>query len=207
MRVAIVGASGRSGREAVTHALAAGHQVTAVVRTASGAPDGTDVMVADGRDSSALRAAIAGADAVISCLGHPSAKSDDTLLTDGATALLTAMTSAGVTRLVIVSAAGAFVAGDDPLSRFVAKPLLGRFLKSVFDDTRRMEDVVRASGAEWTILRPSRLVPGQSGSTYRRRIDLAVHWHYNTRFDTVGRAAIDALAQPSWVGHSIFITG
>ena len=37
--------------------------------------------------------------------------------------------------------------------------------------------------------------------------DQAVWWHYNTRFDTVGRAAIDALTRPDWIGHAVFITG
>ena len=37
--------------------------------------------------------------------------------------------------------------------------------------------------------------------------DQAVWWHSNTRFDTVGRAAIDALARPDWIGHAVFITG
>jgi putative NADH-flavin reductase len=207
MRVAVIGASGRTGRTAVAHALAAGHEVTAVVRTAAAAPDGATITLADARDVAALTAAITGCEAVVSCLGHVAGADDPTILADGAAALLTAMSAARVTRVVAISAAGAFIEGDDPLSRFVAKPLVARLFGAAFDDTRAMERVLRASTTRWTALRPSRLVPGESTRPYRAGIDRAIWWHYNTRFDTVGRAAIDALTNPEWVGHAVFITG
>lgn len=209
MRVAVVGASGRSGAAAVSRAIAAGHDVVSVVRNAASAPDGTTVRIADARDTKALSAALDGVDAVISCLGHSRAQSaapDPTVLKDGAVALQKAMAAAGATRLVAVSAAGAYVQGDDPLSRFVAKPIVARLFGAVFPDTRAMEEVIRAGATGWTILRPSRLIPGTSRSTYRFGIDAAVRWHYNTTFDTVGRAAIDALATPAWIDHAVFIT-
>ena len=160
-------------------------------------------------DVVALTAAIRGAHAVISCLGHVrdrSAIADASVLRDGAVALTTAMGAARVSRLVVVSAAGAYVQGDDPLSRFIAKPIVGKLFGGVFPDTRAMEDVVRASATDWTILRPSRLIPGTSARTYRYGVDHDVWWHYSTTFDTVGRAAVDALADPAWVGHAVFLT-
>jgi putative NADH-flavin reductase len=209
MRVAVIGASGRSGTAAVARARAAGHDVVSVVRTASSAPAGTTVKLADARDSAALAAAIDGTDAVISCLGHGRGNppdADHSVLHDGAVALLSAMATARVSRLVAVSAAGAYVQGDDPLSRFIAKPIVARLFGGVFPDTRAMEDAIRASGTQWTILRPSRLIPGTSRPTYRSGADRAVWWHYSTTFDTVGRAAVDALSNPASIGHAIFIT-
>jgi putative NADH-flavin reductase len=206
MRVAVIGASGRTGRATAAHATAAGHQVVSVVRTPTTAPTGTAVAQAEARDVAALTAAISDADAVVSCIGHVAGEEDPTLLRDGATALIAAQDAAGVKRLVAVSAAAAYVAGDDPLSRFVAKPLLERMLKANNVDTRAMEEVVRTSSTAWTLLRPSRLVPGDGRPNYRRRIDQAVWWHYNTRFDTVGRAAVDALTNADWIGHALFIT-
>jgi putative NADH-flavin reductase len=186
--------------------MAVGHQIVSVVRTTSKAPTGTAVAQAEARDVAALTAAISDADAVVSCIGHIAGEENPTLLRDGAVALVAAQKAAGVKRLVAVSAAAAFVAGDDPLSRFVAKPVLERMLKANNIDTRAMEEVVRTSPTDWTLLRPSRLVPGDGTSNYRRRIDRAVWWHYNTRFDTVGRAAVDALTNADWIGHALFIT-
>jgi putative NADH-flavin reductase len=206
MRVAVIGASGRTGRTTVARALAAGHDVVSVVRTAASAPADTTVEIADARDVAALTAAITGCDAIVSCLGHVAGADDPSILHDGAVALLAAMSAANVRRLVAISAAGAFVQGDDPLSRFVAKPLVARLFGAGFADTREMETVIRSSSVQWTLLRPSRLVPGESTRPYRASIDRAVWWHYNTRFDTVGRAAVDALVNPEWVDHAVFVT-
>ena len=207
MRVAVIGASGRTGRSTVAHALATGNEVVAVVRDPSRAPDGASVRVADARDGAALSEALAGCDAVVSCLGHVPGADDPTILRDGTEALLTAMAAAKVSRLVVISAAGAYVQGDDPLSRYLAKPIVARLFGAAFEDTRAMESTIRASGTQWTALRPSRLVPGVGTKPYRARIEHAIWWHYNTRFDTVGRAAVDALTTPAWVDHAVFITG
>ena len=206
MRVAVIGASGRSGRATVIRALGAGHEVVAVVRTAASAPAGATVTVADARDVAALTAAVTGADAVITTLGHVKDSGDTTILHDGVVALMAAMSATGIGRLVAVSAAGAYVQGDDPLSRYIAKPLVARLFGGAFADTRLMEGAIRASDLDWRILRPSRLVAGTSGTTYRAGVDTAVKWHYNTRFDTVGRAAVDALTAPAWSRHAVFIT-
>ena len=207
MRVAIVGASGRCGRATAVRALAAGYEVVSVVRSAANAPSGTTVAVADARDVAALTSALRGVDAVVTTLGHVKDSADVTILRDGADALIRAAAATGVTRLVAVSAAGAYIQGDDPLSRYLAKPLVAKLFGQAFADTRDMEDAIRASDLDWTILRPSRLVGGASGASYRSGIDTAVKWHYDTRFDTVGRAAIDALTTPAWSRHAVFITG
>ena len=207
MRVAVIGASGRTGRTTVAHALAAGYEVVAVVRDPMRAPEGTTVRVADARDGAALSAALDGCDAVVSCLGHVPGADDPTILRDGAEVLLEATATAKVSRLVAISAAGAYVQGDDPLSHYLAKPIVARMFGAAFEDTRAMESLIRASDTQWTLLRPSRLVPGETTKPYRAGIDRAVWWHYNTRFDTVGRAAVDALTTPAWVGHAVFITG
>jgi len=69
-----------------------------------------------------------------------------------------------------------------------------------------MEAVIRSSDMSWTLLRPSRLFAGDGTVGYRSRLDVSVWWHYNTRFDTVGRAAVDAISKPEWAGHAVFIT-
>lgn len=163
-------------------------------------------MQADARDRAALAAGVKGADAVVSCLGHVADDRDPAVLRDGGTALVAAMAQVGVSRLIAVSAAAAFVAGDDPLSRFVAKPILARVLRANNEDTRAMEAVIRASDTSWTLLRPLRLVAGDGKAGYRFNLDASVWWHYNTTFDTVGRAAIDGISKPGWAGHAVFIT-
>ncbi|CAA9234724.1 MAG: hypothetical protein AVDCRST_MAG54-1202, partial [uncultured Actinomycetospora sp.] len=44
MRIVLLGASGRTGREVVVQALAQGHEVVAVARAGSDVPDGVEVV-------------------------------------------------------------------------------------------------------------------------------------------------------------------
>ncbi|MFE6997387.1 NAD(P)-dependent oxidoreductase [Microbacterium sp. NPDC057659] len=206
MRIVIIGASGRSGRRAVVHALAAGHEVVSVVRTPSSAPESTQVAQADARDVDALAVAMTGADAVISMLGFVKGDADTRILRDGMAATLQAMQRTDIRRLIAISAAAPYVAGDDPLARFIAKPILRRVLRANNEDTMAMDAAMTASGVDWTSIRPGRLIQGTGATDYRARIDLSVRWHYSTTFDTVGHAAVDALTNPEWIGHAVYIT-
>jgi putative NADH-flavin reductase len=67
MRIAVVGANGRTGRIVVRDAWARGHQVVAVTRTDGVSEPGDENLTnagADVRDADALTLAIVGADAV-----------------------------------------------------------------------------------------------------------------------------------------------
>src|SRR5689334_10869487 len=137
MRIAVFGATGRIGLRTVKQALAQGHQVTAVVRDSARLPvraDLLDVLVADPFDPAEIAPAIVGHDAVLSALGpRPDGPSD--VCGRAASAITEAMRRAGVRRLLVVSASGPFVdGGDDPLTRFVVKPIIQRLLREGFTD-------------------------------------------------------------------------
>jgi len=73
MRLTVFGATGRIGSEVVRQALAAGHEVAAVVRDparlAVPAGPGLGVVTADVMDPAQIGPAIKGSDAVVSALG------------------------------------------------------------------------------------------------------------------------------------------
>src|SRR5262249_45994179 len=75
MRVAIFGASGRTGRQLVDQAVAKGHQVTAIVRNPDGLPSDLQGAVrlvkADAMDPDAIAPALGDADTVVSALSGP----------------------------------------------------------------------------------------------------------------------------------------
>jgi putative NADH-flavin reductase len=69
-RVAVFGASGRTGRIIVDELLAAGYEVTAAVGNPGNfATDAQRVVRADVRDETSVREAVAGHDAVVSTIG------------------------------------------------------------------------------------------------------------------------------------------
>lgn len=174
MKIALFGATGGAGRQIIRQACDAGHEVTAVVRdparlTASH-PHLT-VLRADVMDPTAIGSAISGRDAVVSALGSRDGRVPTTVCTDSAASIIQAMRAEGVRRLVVVSAGTLTTDGDGPLTRLVLKPMLGNLLKHTIADKRRMEEVVRASGLEWTIVRPPMLTNGPRTGAYRSAID------------------------------------
>jgi putative NADH-flavin reductase len=177
MRLTVLGATGGTGIRLVRRALEEGHEVTAVVRDPArlGVPahERLRVITADVTDPAGVGPAVDGADAVVSALGHRGAGSA-TVCADGGRAIVQAMGRAGVRRLLVVSAAGVVAdAGDGPVTRYVVKPfILERLLKDAFADMRRCEEEVRASGLDWTIVRPPRLTDKEPTGRYRTATDL-----------------------------------
>ena len=208
MRVAVLGASGRTGGLVADEARARGYEVVAVVRRAGSAPVGTVERVAEGRDAAALGAALAGCDAAVFAIGPSGAAgttADHTVMRQSMPALVEAMRSAGVPRLVVVSASGPFTDGDDPFLRYVAKPIVQRILREPFSDFVATEPVVRSSDLDWTIVRPPQLKDGSARGRYRRADDAGVPFGISIRRADLARAVLDVLDDDSTVGATITV--
>ncbi|MDT5104505.1 MAG: hypothetical protein QOI25_2018 [Mycobacterium sp.] len=163
MKLAIFGANGQTGRLATALALNAGHQVVAVTRRPREFPlagPGLTVSEADVRDASAIRPVVAGVDAVVSTLGVTFTREPVDTYSVGTANIVAAMHAARARRLVVVSSTAAYPTRRSraPLSLRLVEPILTRTIgKTVYDDVRRMESIVRDSGLDWTIVRPSGL--------------------------------------------------
>ncbi|NKQ54949.1 NAD(P)H-binding protein [Amycolatopsis sp. K13G38] len=160
MKLTVFGATGGTGVEVVRQALAAGHQVTAVVRDPARldvpAHARLDVVTADVLDPPSIESAISGRDVVISALG-PRGRGPTTICRDGTEAIMVAMRRAGVHRLIVVSNSGMHTQGDGFFTRGIVKPILIRVLREGYADMSAMEERVGVSGLDWTIVRPPRL--------------------------------------------------
>ena len=207
MRLTVFGATGGIGTQVVRQALDAGHKVVAVVRDparlAVPARPELQVTSADVMDPEAIRPAVEGADAVVSALG-PRRGGPVTVCSDGVRSILQAMEKTGVRRIAVVSASGFFTEPDEALiNRLIAKPLLQRILREGAADIRRMEQEVRASTAEWTLMRPPRLTNGARRGRYRTMIDRNIGMSIS-RAD-VADAILNALGNPATVGRTVGI--
>ena len=163
MRLFILGATGGTGRQLIGHALARGHQVTAFVRSPEkleARQQGLSVQQGDPRDTAALTAAMPGHDAVLSALGPPGPRRS-TILRDSARSTVSAMQSAEIRRLLIVSAAILF-ADMGVLAALLRRTLL----RNVVIGSSEMERIVTASNLDWTIVRPPRLTNGPLTERY-----------------------------------------
>ena len=163
MKLLIIGATGATGREIVTQALSQGHEVTALVRDATRAAFNPSVKIAVGDvlDVRTLEKALAGQDAVISSLGSVASGpfKEMTLLSEGTRNLVATMQTQSVKRLVCITGVGAGESkGHGPwYYNWLIQPLM---LRGVYQDKTRQEEIVRASGLDWTLVRPAILTNG-----------------------------------------------
>jgi putative NADH-flavin reductase len=191
MRIAVFGANGPTGRLLTDQALAAGHQVAAVTRQPDSFPlrhERLAVVGADVLDPVAVDAAVAGRDAVLSTLGVPAGKEPISTYSQGVANIVAAMKRHRVRRLAVVTSSGVdphpYSDGGFLFNRLFL-PYVTRVLgKTLYDDMRRMEALVRASDLDWTIVRPSglyhlpsvtdyTLVKGHADGRFTARADLA----------------------------------
>ena len=170
MRVAIFGASGRTGRLLVEQALAAGHEVRTLVRDPSKLHVGHRRLVVvrgDVLDASKVEETVVGTDAVLSALGQTKTSPKD-VHTRGTENIVAAMKKHGVRRLVSLTGAGVRDERDEPkpVDRAITF-LLRRLQPDVLEDGMRHAEVLKASGLEWVIVRGPRLTEGPKRGEYR----------------------------------------
>ena len=181
MKLTIVAASGGIGRQLLEQAVAAGHTVTAVMRSTKTLSEQVRIVRVDlaAPDQAALESAVKGADAVLSGLGAR-LSSDEGVASRGTRAIVQAMHATGVRRIVVVSAAPIgtvpspgrpnppkYDPGDGFFMRHLFGPLTKAALRRHYADLALMEDILRDSDVDWTVVRPPRLTDGPMTGTYR----------------------------------------
>jgi nucleoside-diphosphate-sugar epimerase len=164
MRLVIFGANGQTGRLLTRQALDAGHTAVAVTRRPDDFPIADPALTiagADVHDAAAVVDIVAGADAVLSTLGVSFTREAVDTYSAGTANIVAAMKETGVRRLVVVSSTAAYHypgRTGAPFTLRVIEPVMTKtFGKTVYEDIRRMETIVRDSGLDWTIVRPSGL--------------------------------------------------
>jgi uncharacterized protein YbjT (DUF2867 family) len=164
MRILIVGATGGLGQDTVAEALARSHETAALVRNPGRVafPETVEVVQGDVLDTSSLRPAFCGRDAVICALGTPSPRRRSTLLQEGTKNLVVAMSSEGVRRLVCVTLLG--TGSGRANASFFYREVILRVLAPMLPDKEAQEQAVRASDLDWVLVRPPRFVAGKRGS-------------------------------------------
>jgi len=190
MKLFVIGATGRTGQEVVQQTLARGHQVTAFVRSPEGVGvrnERLTVIKGDATDEEQLFNAMQNHDAVISTLGPREVFKPGSLLHDSALATTRVMKRTGIKRLVVLSAAAHFPGIPNRIASFI--------MRNHMRDSLTMEEVVQASGLDWTIARPPRLTEEQY-TTYRSREGAAPRMGFTLARKAVAAFMLDAIEQP-----------
>lgn len=210
MRLTVFGATGGIGSHVVRQALDHGFTVTAAVRDPARldvrhpALKVTTMSTLD--DADALAPLVRGSDAVLSGVG-PRGRYDGPIASTATRAILSAMHAVGVRRLVAVSAApvGPTPDGDSFLNRRIVLPAISALLKDLYADLRAMEHAMANSPAQWTVVRPPKLVNKPLTGRYRTTIGGNVVRGYTISRADVAHAMLAAAGEPATIHRAIGI--
>jgi len=189
MKLFVIGATRRTGREIVQQALARGHHVTGFVRSPESISvknERLSVLKGNVMDENQLFQAMQNQDAVISTLGPREVFKPTSMLHDSAVATTRAMNRSGVKRLVVLSAAAHFPGIPNRIASFI--------MRNHMRDSLAMEEIVQSNGLDWTIARPPRLTQ-EEYTTYRSREGAAPKMGFSLARKAVAAFMLDAIEQ------------
>jgi putative NADH-flavin reductase len=206
MNITVFGATGGTGTALVAQALAAGHEVTAVVRDPARMKVARHprlrVVTADVMDPASIAPALAGTDAAVNTVG-PHGLGRTTIQQDSVRSILQAMHQAGARRLLHVSGSSTVDDGESWYMRFPVKPLArATFLGNSCTDMRGAESLIRASDMDWTIFRPPAL-NSKPARGYRTAIDRNLPHGFSVTRADLAACMVAMLPEPAIVHHHV----
>jgi putative NADH-flavin reductase len=170
-KIALFGASGRTGQHFLNLALEKGYEIKALVRNPQSISQTNSklaVIKGDVLNIDDVKKVIEGVDIVVSLFGHVKG-SPEWVQTDGTKNIIQAMKENSVDRIISLSGGGLpFLEKDEP--KFVDK-LIRTIMKivvpKVLNDAIKHHEVLKSSGLKWTIVRGPRLTNDPKTGTYR----------------------------------------
>jgi uncharacterized protein YbjT (DUF2867 family) len=206
-RVALLGATGRTGRLVIERALARGLAVKVLARS----PEKLGPLAAqlehvagDARDADSVARLVSGVDAVVSTLGTATLRQGG-LLEVAVPLVVAAMRATGVRRYVALSSSAAVLPGERPAGLLRLVLGAGRLFapRYVADKAAEVAAVVGAD-LEWTLVRPGgRLRDGADGEL---RVDLERPSTGATSRAAVATLIVRALVEGLWIRQAPFVS-
>lgn len=171
MKVIVFGATGSIGRLAVEEMLNAGHEVTAFARgpeKLKKTHERLSLAAGDALDAGDVARAVKGHNAVVVALGAGMSQTSR-IRSEGTLNVIRAMQEHGVKRLIVQSTIGAHESWSN-LNVFWKTIMFGFLLRHALKDHELQEMMVRASGLDWTIVRPGSFTDGPATGTFREDV-------------------------------------
>jgi len=188
----------------------AGHHVVAVARSigSEAAPNLTPIRGSI-LDPGVAERAVSGTDAVAWCVGSrtlgPAFLHTVTVFSEGTTRTIAAMKGAGVSRLAVITGIGAGESRGHGglLYEWIGLPFV---IGAIYADKDRQEAIVKASGLNWTIIRPTLLTNGPRTGQYRVLTNFeGVHGGRISRADCAD-CLLRAMVEGAWSRTAVVIT-
>jgi putative NADH-flavin reductase len=212
MNIAIFGASGATGKLLTQRSLAAGHTLSALVRTPENFPYASRVRVVQGSafDPAAIADTLAGADVVFSALGAKSPFKKEDVLERAVPLIVKSMSEHGIKRIIALGSAGAESTSLDKQPawrRWIVQTIVYNvFLKYPVQEQISQYKTLSTSPLDWTMVMPPMLSNAPARGRYR--IDgeaLPRNGAMISRSD-VADFMMQQLTSPQWLRKGVYIT-
>ena len=212
MKIAIFGASGATGKLLTNGCLAAGHQVTALLRTPEKLPQRDRVRIIQGSafDPAAVRQTVEGADAVFSALGAHSPLRNENVLPRAVSLIVEAMQQTGVRRILVLGSPGALPTALDnqpAYRRWIVENIINKtLLKWPVAEQVSQYATLSHSDLAWTMVMPPMLTNGPARGAYR--IDGEALPRNGSRISRqdVADFMMQQLDNPQWVRKGVYLS-
>ena len=169
-KVIVFGASGGTGKKVVELAIQSGYKVVALVRkpeTIHITHPNLKVVKGDVLQPQTFEGEFFEADAIISCLGI--AKVEETsFYSDSMKCIISVMEKTKTKRIICISSGAIDIPPKSSfIMTFLLKNVLQRIYKPVYVDMKKMENSLKESGLNYTIVRAPKLTNGKMTQKYR----------------------------------------
>ena len=207
-KLLVLGATGSTGQHVVSQAVSLGHDVTAFVRNpAKLTTKGENLRLLTGSltDARALSEAVRGQDIVVSTLGVGNSLKSHGIIQRSVPAILRAMESHGVRRLIFMSSFGVGATRRDvPL---LARVMIRVLLRDLYDDKEAGEEVLHRSSLDWTVIYPTSLTNGPRTGRYRAGERLTLRGFPRISRADVAAFLLSQIEDATYVRKGVLITG
>ncbi len=171
MKLAIFGASGRTGKILIEQALSAGHQVVAVVRDIAKITPAQNLEIrsVDISNLEETTKVLEGVEVVFNCLGSNHLGKTD-LQEKSIQVILKAMSANGIKRIIVLGASGSLHPSLKHASfgrKIFFWIIRNTFLKHPMRDSGNQQRILEGSSADYTVVLPPRLTDGPYVGKYR----------------------------------------
>ena len=210
--IVVIGATARTAQLFIPLALEQGYKVVGLARR----PDAVSikherftVMQSDVYDLASIQAALRGDEVVVSLYGPritdmTAEIPDSDLLSAGHRNIITAMKLQGNTRLITVSSTGAQYVLEKQPGDDAPRQLHWLWqIRGIYNDMRRMEQLVRESGLDYTIVRPAQLMNEPARNDIRFGVDSNVPDFTLITYPDFAAYLLSQVTGNTHVGHTV----
>lgn len=194
------------GRVLLEEALDAGHEIVALVRHPEKLGDQASkvsIIAGDYLDQNAQRETIKGTDAVLTTVGPPMRRGNNTIgYASAMQTLISAMESASVSRIVALGGAGLKLGNENlGLKRTFMRRMLIMMSGEGYLEKEREHNVLYNSPLDWTILRPPQIK--EANGTFAMSPEQSPGMTVDTR--QLAKCMLDALSDASMIKRAPFV--